>query len=128
MRDPALVAVKTVHTAIWAGVEACVAYVLYAGAVGRTDRRVAVAAGVVATEIAVFAADGFRCPLTGVAERLGADDGSVTDLFLPRPVARALPAVHVPLVVLAVVLHTRNLRAGRSDRRSRVCVRATCPT
>jgi hypothetical protein len=114
----ALLAVKTVHTGIWAGVEGCLAYVLYAGLVGRTDRRVAVAAGVVAAEVAVFAGNGFRCPLTAVAKRLGAADGSVTDLFLPRPLARALPAIHVPLVCLAVTLHARNLRARRGYGRS----------
>jgi hypothetical protein len=106
----ALVAVKAAHTFVWAGVESCMVYLLYAGWMHRSDRRAAVAAGVVAAEMAVFAGCGFRCPLTGVAERLGADDGSVTDIFLPRPVARALPAIHVPLVVLAVALHVRNIR------------------
>lgn len=107
-----LIAVKTVHTVVWAGIESCVVYVLYAGFRHRSDRRAAVAAGVVAAEVAVFAGCGFRCPLTGVAERLGAADGSVTDIFLPRPLAHALPALHVPLVLLAIALHARNLRSA----------------
>lgn len=110
-RDAALlVLVKVVHTAIWASVEAAMLYVLAAGAMGRSDRRAAIAGGVVAAETAVFAANGFSCPLTGVAESLGAEHGSVTDIYLPRWFARALPAIHVPLIVAAVALHVRNVR------------------
>jgi hypothetical protein len=75
----ALSAVKGVHTAAWFSIESCVLYVLYAGFARRSDRWAAVAAGVVAGESLIFAANGFRCPLTGLAERLGADRGSVTD-------------------------------------------------
>ena len=71
-------------------------YLLYAGFVKRTDRRAAVAAAVVGGESLIFAANGFRCPLTDVAESLGAEDGSVTDIFLPRWFAHNLPAIHVP--------------------------------
>lgn len=72
----------------------------------------------VAAESLIFAGNGFRCPLTQVAERLGAERlgaerGSVTDIYLPRWFAHNLPAIHVPLIGLAVCLHARNLRAGR---------------
>ena len=113
MRHPesaALRAVKAVHTLAWVSIESCVVYVLYAGFVGRSDRRVAIAAGVVAGEILIFAVNGFRCPLTGVAERLGAEHGSVTDIYLPKWFAHNLPAIHVPVVGLAVALHLRNRR------------------
>jgi hypothetical protein len=52
-------------------------------------------------ETLVFAGNGFRCPLTQVAERLGAERGSVTDIYLPRWFARNLPAIYVPLIGLA---------------------------
>ena len=52
------------HTLGWFSIEACMVYVLYAGFAGRTDRRVAAASAVVAGETLVFAANGFRCPLT----------------------------------------------------------------
>ena len=86
------------------------AYLLYAGFARRSDRRAAVAAAVVTGESLLFAANGWRCPLTQVAERLGAERGSVTDLYLPAWFARNLPAIHVPLMTLAAVLHARNLR------------------
>jgi len=113
----ALVAVKAVHTLAWFSIEACVVYVLATGVAGRSDRRAALAGAVVAGECAVFAANGFRCPLTGVAERLGAERGSVTDIYLPAGFARNLPAIHVPLVAAAVLLHARNLRRARGGAR-----------
>ena len=85
------------------------AYVLYAGAARRTDRRAALAGAVVAGESLVFAANGFRCPLTQLAENLGAADGSVTDIWLPGWFARNLPAIHVPLLAAAAYLNARNL-------------------
>jgi hypothetical protein len=121
-RPAAVAVVKAVHTVAWASIEACVAYVLLAGLAGRTDRRVAMAAGVVAGESLVFAANGFRCPLTQLAQRYGAESGSVTDIYLPRWFARNLPAIHAPLLVVMAGLHVRNLRHSRepeSDRRPR---------
>ena len=88
------------------------AYVLYAGLARRSDRRAAIAAAVVAGESLIFAGNRCRCPLTQLAERLGAEQGSVTDIYLPDWFARNLPAIHVPLIVLAVLLHARNLRCG----------------
>lgn len=111
---PALVAVKVVHTLAWFSIECCMVYLLYAGFADRTDRRAAVAAAVVGGETLIFAANGFRCSLTDVAESLGAENGSVTDIFLPRWFARNLPAIHVPLILLAAFLHGRNLRQRRS--------------
>lgn len=98
---------------VWFSIESCMAYLLYAGFVKRTDRRVAVAAAVVGGESVIFAANGFRCPLTDVAESLGADDGSVTDIFLPHWFAHSLPVIHVPLILLTAYLHGRNLRQHR---------------
>jgi hypothetical protein len=108
-RQTELTAIKTVHTLAWLSIESCMAYVLYAGLAGRSDRRAAVAATVVAGETLVFLGNRCRCPLTEVAERLGAEQASVTDIYLPDWFARNLPAIHVPLIVLAVGLHARNI-------------------
>ncbi len=58
----------------------------------------------------MFAANGFRCPLTELAERYGAERGSVTDIYLPRWFAQNIPAIHTPLLALMTYLHVRNLR------------------
>jgi hypothetical protein len=109
-RRAAIAAVKTIHMLAWLSVESCVAYTLYAGLAGRSDKRAAAAAAVVAGEALLFAGNGFRCPLTALAGRLGAQNGSVTDIFLPKWCAHNLPAIHAPLLVLTVYLHARNLR------------------
>jgi hypothetical protein len=99
-RPALVVAIKAFHTAAWLSIESCVVYVLYAGLVGRSDRRVAAAAAVVAGESLVFAGNGFRCPLTGLAERYRAEKGSVTDIYPPTWFAHNIPAIHAPLLVL----------------------------
>jgi hypothetical protein len=106
-----LTAIKVAHTLAWLSIESCMLYVLYAGLKGRPDRRAAVAAAVVAGESLIFAANGFRCPLTDLAEQFGAGRGSVTDIYLPRWFAHNLPAIHVPLLLLAVLLHRKNIAA-----------------
>lgn len=114
-RRATLRAVKAFHTLAWFSIEACMAYLLYAGFRGDTDRRAAAAAAVVGGETLVFVGNGFRCPLTPLAQRLGDSHGSVTDIYLPRWFAHNLPAIHVPLLVLAIALHTRNARRARQD-------------
>lgn len=112
--SPAVVAaIKTVHTLAWLSIESCVLYVLYAGLAGRTDKRVGIAGAIVAGESLVFAGNGFRCPLTGLAERYGAQRGSVTDIYLPKWFAHNMPAIHTPLLVLMIYLHARNLRRAK---------------
>lgn len=61
-------------------------------------------------QVALRAVKGFHCPLTPLARRLGDPTGSVTDIYLPRWFAHNLPAIHVPLLVLAIALHRRNFR------------------
>jgi hypothetical protein len=113
VRPGRLALIRAVHTMAWASIESCVGYLLWSGGTGRSDRRAAVAAAVVGGECLVFAADGFRCPLTGLAEAAGAASGSVTDIYLPRWFARNLPAIHVPLLVLIAWLHGRARRTAR---------------
>ncbi len=112
-RGAKLKAIKAVHTFAWFTIEAAMIYVLYAGLRGRSDRRAGLAGAVVIAETGVFAGNGFHCPLTAVAQRLGAESGSVTDIYLPKWFAHNLPAIHAPLLVLAVALHWRNLRRVR---------------
>ena len=102
-------AIKVIHTLAWFSIESCMNYLLYAGFAKRSDRHAALAAEVVGAESLIFASNGFHCPLTLLAESLGAEHGSVTDIFLPKWFTRILPAINAPLLVLAAFLHGRNL-------------------
>jgi hypothetical protein len=115
-RPVALAAIKAVHTLAWFSIESCMIYLLYAGFRKQSDRRAGIAGAVVAGESLIFAANGFRCPLTKMAVEFGAARGGVTDIFLPRWFAHNLPAIHVPLLVLAVGLHLRNIRSSPTVR------------
>lgn len=76
--------VKLLHTAIFVVLSACVLYVLYSGATARVTTWTWIAVAAIVVEGLALATSGGRCPLTRLAERMGATDGSVADLFLPK--------------------------------------------
>ena len=104
----AIAAIKSVHTAVFLVELGAIGWLVWSGLLGRRDRSVALAAAAVGAEAAVFLANDHVCPLTPMAEQLGAARGSVSDIFLPEPVARTIPAWSTALVLLAVVLHARS--------------------
>ncbi len=108
-----LVAVKALHSLIFFVLQSAIAYLVYTGLKGQTNRRTAIASAVVGGECLIYAANGFRCPLTGLAENLGAARGSVTDIFLPKWLASNIARIYGPLFALALCLHARNL-VGRN--------------
>jgi hypothetical protein len=100
-----LVTIKTVHTIAFFSIGSCLGYLAYSGLAKRSDRRAAIAGAVVTGEALVYAANGFRCPLTDLAERLGSEYGSVADIYLP-------------IFAGALVLHAR-ISSGRAMNGSR---------
>jgi hypothetical protein len=105
----ALASIRAVHTLIFAVILACIGWLTWTGATGRRDRTVGLAAGLVAAEVVVWIANDRVCPLTPLAERLGAERGSVSDIFLPDVMARTLPIWSSALLAVATVLHARPL-------------------
>src|SRR5688572_2958602 len=80
----AVFAIKSVHSIAFAVIQTSILYLVYKGLRRQSDRPAAVAASVAIGESVIYAANGFRCPLTDLAERLGSDHGAVTDIFLPK--------------------------------------------
>jgi hypothetical protein len=126
VRHPvAVVALKSVHTVIFAGELSEILWLVVSGLVGRRDRTVAIAAAAVAVESAVFLANDGVCPITPLTERLGAAHGSVSDIFLPEVLARTIPIRSTALLVIAGLLHIRAfssriaMSAGTQRRRYR---------
>jgi hypothetical protein len=103
-----LTSIRAVHTAVFAVELTSIGWLVGTGATGRRDRSVGLAAALVAAEVAVWAANDRVCPLTPLAERLGAGRGSVSDIFLPAVLARTVPIWSSALLVLAAVLHARS--------------------
>lgn len=96
--------VKAVHTSIYVLMVGCVLAVLYAGITGARGPWLAIASGLVTLESLVFAANGWKCPLTAVAVRYGAQHGAVFDTFLPERITRLTFPVFGPLIGLGVLL------------------------
>lgn len=109
-----LVGVKTVHTAAFFSIGSCLVYLGWSAVVRKSDRHAAIAGAVVTAEALVYAANGFRCPLTDVAEHLGSEHGSVADIYLPRWLESHLPLFTGPIFAGAVALHARNVMAMRT--------------
>ena len=108
-RREALTAIKGIHTLIFVSVFAAVVLTLWDGVRGRPKRRTTVAGGVVLAESVLYVSNNQVCPLTPLAEELGAERGSVVDLFLPAAMARRIPLVAGSGAVLALVLNVRAL-------------------
>jgi hypothetical protein len=108
-RPAVLALIKAIHTAIFAAVAAQIAVVVWDGIRQRPGRRTAVALAVALGESAVYASNNQVCPLTPLAEELGARDGSVTDIFLPETISRWIPLVGGSALVLGLGMNLRAL-------------------
>jgi hypothetical protein len=98
-----LVFIKFVHTAIFAFFSACIALVVFSAVSGVIVWLTWAAFVLVLLEATVFFGNGWRCPLTDYAERLGAVNGSVADIFLPTWFAKRLPVIAGSIFVLASI-------------------------
>jgi hypothetical protein len=83
-----LAIIRSVHTAIYAVMAASTLVLLYAGISGREGIWSWTALALLAVESAIFAGNGFRCPLTALAVAHGAKSGHVLDTFLPERLTR----------------------------------------
>jgi hypothetical protein len=53
-----------------------------------------------------------RCPFTTLAEKQGAEKGSVTDIFLPDCIARNIFRVAFPFFILELIVLVMRLLTG----------------
>jgi hypothetical protein len=112
-RPAVLLAIKAVHSAVFFSVAGLILLFAWDGVRQRPRRRTAVAAGVALAESAVYVSNNQVCPLSPLAEALGASSGSVTDIFLPDWVSRRIPVVSGSVLVLGLVLNLRAHARGR---------------
>jgi hypothetical protein len=106
-RPAALSMVKGIHTAIFASVAACILLFLVDGLRGRSGRLGLTALAVAAAESAIYASNNQVCPLTPLAQELGAERGSVADILLPDWASRRIPLFGGSALLLALVLNLR---------------------
>ena len=103
--------IKLVHTIIFWVLSLCVVYALFSGIAGQVTPWTWVAVGLLLVEGVVLVVSGWTCPLTLLAERVGAARGSVTDIFLPKWLAdRIFPICGTAYAVALVLIVWRVLR------------------
>ena len=117
LHRPLYIGVKTVLSVAFWILQSAILYLVYKAFRGESDSKAAAAAVLVGGECAIYAGNGFRCPLTGLAEDLGAESGSVTDIFLPDWLARNIANIYAPMYFVALGLHARNLRRRNGGQR-----------
>ena len=115
-QEEALTAIKAIHTAIFASIAGAILLALWDGVRGQPRRRTAIAGGMVVVETAIYISNNQVCPLTPLAEELGAARGSVVDIFLPAWAASRIPIVAGSAALLALILNLRALRARPASR------------
>lgn len=82
-----LLAVKLVHTVVWAFFAGCIFAIPIVGWLEYFSAALVLVA-IVLVEVGILAANGWRCPLTPVAARYTSDRRANFDIFLPEWIAR----------------------------------------
>ena len=76
--------IKLIHTAIFYLFSGCVVYALYSGLVNQITLWTWTSVAVIFAEGVVLAVFGWKCPLTILAEKLGARTDLIGTMFLPK--------------------------------------------
>ena len=113
LRPDALAAIKAIHTALFFSIAAALLVTVWDGLRARPTRRTALAGSIVAGETLAFLSNNQVCPLTPLAEELGAGSGSVVDIFLPDWAARQIPLVAGSAALFALLLNLRSWLSRR---------------
>ena len=94
---------RLLHTAIYVVMAASALTVLFAGVTGLSGPWLPPAIVLILGEVVVFAACGFRCPLTDVVARY-ADGAPVSDTFMPERLTRYTAHLFGPIIAVGFLL------------------------
>ncbi len=98
-----LLAVKLLHTAVWAFFAGCIFAIPILGWRGQLPEA-GFLCGIVFLEVLVLLLNGWRCPLTPLAARYTADREDNFDIFLPVWLARHNKSIFGTLYLAGVIL------------------------
>ena len=83
-----LFSIKLFHSLVFFFMVVCLLYILYAGVTRTFNLVLLIAIIAIFIEGGILILNRWRCPLTTFAEKQGAENGSVADIFLPAVIAR----------------------------------------
>ena len=104
-RTLALRAIKAFHTAAFVAISGAILVFTWEGMRGRRGPVARAAASIAVAETIVYASNNQVCPLTPLAEQLGATSGSVTDIYLPAWISERIPVFGGSVLVIGFVAH-----------------------
>ncbi len=96
--------VRLVHTAIYITMAAATIFILSCGITGWQPWPLPYAVGLLLIESGVFVGNGFKCPLTKMAVKYGAETGHVGDTFLPVKVTQYTFRVFGTMLIVGLAL------------------------
>jgi hypothetical protein len=102
-RALALRAIKAFHTAAFVAISGAILVFAWEGMRGRRGRVAVAAASLAIAETVVYASNNQVCPLTPLAEQLGATSGSVTDIYLPAWISKRIPMFGGSMLLIGLV-------------------------
>ncbi len=105
--------IKSAHTLAFIALSVANLLVLYSALTGRVTATTGVAMALVLGEGIVLILNGWSCPLTTYAEKLGAVSGQVTDIFLPKWFADRIFSTCGGLLAFSVLLFIIRYVASR---------------
>ncbi len=103
MHSKKIFAIKFVHSVIFIFMVACLVYILFCAIARRYDWTLLVALVAIFLEGLALLLNHGRCPLTSLAEKYGALNGAVTDIFLPDWMTRHTFKIATVLVVIELI-------------------------
>ena len=104
-RTSALRAIKAIHTAAFVAISGAILVFTWEGMRGRRGPVARTAASIAIAETIVYASNNQVCPLTPLAEQLGATSGSVTDIYLPAWISERIPLIGGSVLLIGFVAH-----------------------
>jgi hypothetical protein len=105
--------VKSAHTLAFIALSVANLVVFYSALCGRVTPTTWVAMALVIGEGIILVLNGWRCPLTIYAEKLGAVSGQVTDIFLPKWLADRIFPICGGLLAFSMLLFIIRYLASR---------------
>lgn len=103
MHQKTIFAIKFVHSIIFFFMVACLGYILYCAIIHRYDWTLLLALMAIFIEGLALLLNRGRCPLTSLAERHGAANGAVTDIFLPEWLTRHTFKISTTLFIIELI-------------------------
>jgi membrane-bound metal-dependent hydrolase YbcI (DUF457 family) len=96
-------AIKFIHSLIYLFMVACLVYILYCAITRRYDLTLLIALIAIFFEGLALFLNNWRCPLTSLAEKYGATNGAVTDIFLPERLTRHTFKIATVVVIIELI-------------------------